>query len=157
MKVQKSMRRLSSSDSAIFWKLFDTQIEPEREREWERDREKAYILQHWRITFESQKCCIGNRKECMVLISFAVWARGRRIWRGPFVCYIVRLLTDVLSAVSHKTCIRADVITDSRQKNSTGQPWFYCTWDYTDNLVPLGSFPAAHYVHSGVISKPSGD
>ena len=28
MEIQKSLRRLSSSDSTVFLKLFDTQIEP---------------------------------------------------------------------------------------------------------------------------------
>ena len=28
MEIQKAMRRLSSSDPMIFWKLFDSQIEP---------------------------------------------------------------------------------------------------------------------------------
>ena len=28
MEIQKSIRRLSSSDPTVFWKLFHTQIEP---------------------------------------------------------------------------------------------------------------------------------
>ena len=28
MEIQKSIRRLSSSDPTVFWKLFDTQTEP---------------------------------------------------------------------------------------------------------------------------------